>query len=301
MTIKEFLMSTFFKQAESKLGVGIMISVAILFFLFKSVVIVNSGYVGVVKRLGAVQPISLHEGFHFIRPFIDTVEQMDIRLSKGTTQSTSASKDLQTVKAQVTIQYSLSGALAPRVYQRIGTREMLASTVVAPAIQESVKAVTAKYTAEELVTRRSEVKIKIQEAIELFIDVTLTEKDLRNCITISNVAITDFDFSDEFNRAIELKVKAEQEALQAKNEKTRRVTQAEAGAEERKLAADAEAYQIARASEARAAAIQREAKALKNNPELIQLRFAEKWDGRLPTLTGGAVPFLNMDGLLNKK
>ena len=170
------------------------------------------------------------------------------------------------------------------------------------AIQESVKAITAQYTAEQLVTKRAEVKLQIQEAIDNFITVTLKDKNVPTALKIANVAITDFEFSDEFNKAIELKVKAEQEALQAINEKTRRVTQAEAAYQEQKLAADAAAYNIEARSKSKADAIEREAKALKNNPELIQLRLSEKWDGTLPRFTGGeTIPFINVDSVLNDK
>ena len=140
--------------------------------------------------------------------------------------------------------------------------------------------------------------MELDIAIQDFIDTTLNEKGIKRGIHVANVAITDFNFSEEFNRAIELKVKAEQEALQAKNEKIRRVTQAEAAAAEKQLAADASAYAITVASKARAEAIRREAKSLKSNPELIQLRIAEKWDGKLPKFNGAsAVPFLNVDSL----
>ncbi|MGH7885408.1 MAG: prohibitin family protein [Thermodesulfobacteriota bacterium] len=277
----------------------------IILFLFitSGFVIVDSGNVGVVRTLGAVQPKALGEGFHLKKPFLDKVEQMDIRLTKANAKAASASKDLQTVRTQVTLQYSITGEIAPITYQKIGIGEVVAATLIEPAIQESVKAITAKYTAEQLVTKRAEVKVEIQEAINIFINVTLKEKGLPiNAITIANVAITDFDFSEEFNKAIELKVRAEQEALQARNEKIRRVTQAEAANEERKLAADAEAYQIEKASVARAEAIEREAKALKNNPELIQLRIAERWDGQLPKFSGGeGIPLFNLDSLLKDK
>lgn len=265
-------------------------------------VIVESGHVGVIVTLGAVQPVPLSEGFHLKKPFMDTIVQTDIRLTKAVSKSVAASKDLQTVQTQVSVQYSLTGAVAPRTYQRIGTRDVVAATVIGPAIQESVKAVTAQFTAEQLVTKRAEVKQQIQLAIESFIRVTLEDKDVATALTIANVAITDFEFSDEFNKAIELKVRAEQEALQAVNEKTRRVTQAEAGYQERKLAADGEAYEIEAASKAKADAIAREAKALKNNPALIQLRLAEKWDGTLPRFTGGeSIPLINIDSVMKGK
>lgn len=273
-----------------------LIIVGVVIVLTSSFVTVQSGHVGVVRTLGAVQPKSLSEGFHVIKPFLDKVEQMDIRLTKAVVKSEAASKDLQTVRTQVTVQYSLVGAVAPKTYQKIGVRSVVAVTLIEPAIQESVKAVTAQFTAEQLVTKRAEVKVFIQEAINNFINITLKEKDVVNSIRIANVAITDFEFSAEFNKAIELKVRAEQEALQAENEKTKRVTQAEAAAAEIKLAAEAEAFQIEVASKARAAAIAREAKALRGNPDLIKLRIAEKWDGVLPKFTGSdAIPLLNID------
>lgn len=258
-------------------------------------VVVESGNVGVVTTLGAVQPNALPEGFHLKKPFLDQVHQIDIRLTASNAQATAASKDLQSVRTQVTMQYSLNGALAPLIFQRIGTLKKVSASLVEPAIQECVKGVTAKFTAEELVTKRELVKQQIQDALGSFFNATLREKGLDNAIVIANLAITDFDFSPEFNRAIEAKVKAEQMALQAKNEKIMRVTQAEASAEERKLSAGAEAFSTEIQSKARADAITREALALKQSPEIIQLRSIEKWDGVLPRISGGGVvPFLNV-------
>lgn len=276
--------------------IGLIIGALLL--LREVFVIVESGHVGVVRMLGAVQPVSLPEGFHFKKPILDRVEQMDIRLTKAENAAQAASKDLQTVSTKVTVQYSLDGAVAPLTFQKIGTRGIVASTLINPAIMESVKSVTAQYTAEELITKRALVKVAIQNEISGFVNTTLQQKGAANALSIANVAITDFDFSAEFNRAIELKVRAEQEALKAENDKIRRVTQAEAAAAERNLAADAEAYAIEIESKSRAEAIRREAAALKNNPELIQLRLAEKWDGVLPKVSGdGAIPLINMQGL----
>lgn len=283
---------------QTRLIVAGVIALIAIYLVSSSVVIVNSGHVGVVRTLGAVQMEPLDEGFHFKKPFLDEVEEMDIRLRKAENQATAASKDLQVVSTKVAVQYSLNGAVAPLTYQKIGRRDVVESTLVSPAIMESVKAVTAQYTAEELITKRADVKVRIQQAISQFVDDTLKQKEVVGALSLANVAITDFDFSAEFNRAIEEKVRAEQEALKAINEKLRRVTQAEAAAAERTLAADAEAYQIEVASKARADAIRREAEALKDNPALIQLRIAERWDGRLPQVSGGgAIPLLNLDAI----
>jgi regulator of protease activity HflC (stomatin/prohibitin superfamily) len=191
--------------------------------------------------------------------------------------------------------------LMPRTLQKVGTRAVAERTLIAPSIMESVKAITALYTAEELITKRDAVKTEIQNKINSFLDETLEEKELMGLLKIANVAITDFDFSSEFNRAIEEKVRAEQEALKAKNEKLRAVTQAEAKAEEQKLIADAAAYEIEVQSIARAEAIKRESEALAGNPQLIQLRIAEKWDGQLPRFSGGdTVPLISIDSLTNE-
>jgi len=295
--IPAFNLSRLFGSTLSTIAVILIVAIA-----FGSFVIVDSGHVGVVRTLGAVQPASLPEGFHLKKPVLDSVEQIDIRLNREASTAAAASKDLQIVSTKVSVQYSLTGSVAPQTFQKIGNRKKVADTLIRPAIQESVKAVTAQYTAEELVTKRAEVKTKIHAAIDDFINETLKEKGVDNALRIANVAITDFDFSADFNHAIEQKVKAEQDALKAKNEKIRRVTNAEAAAKEKTLAADADAYQIRVKSIEQAAAIKREAAALRNNKELIQLRLAEKWNGVLPQVSGGgSVPLINMDGMSGKK
>ena len=275
-----------------------IIAALIIFLGSLSFVVVDAGYVGVVKRLGAVQSTFLPEGFHIKTPIIDSVEQFDIRLSKFEAQAGASSKDLQVVQTSIAVQYSLTPELMPKTLQKVGTRQVAERTLIAPSIMESVKAITALYTAEELITKRDSVKTEIQNKINSFLDETLEEKELLGLLKIANVAITDFDFSSEFNRAIEEKVRAEQEALKAKNEKVRAVTQAEAKAEEQKLIADAAAYEIKVQSEARAEAIKRESEALAGNPQLIQLRIAEKWDGQLPRFSGGdTIPLISLDNI----
>jgi len=259
-----------------------IIAILLVALLMSLSVIVEAGHVGVLRTLGAVNQVVLKEGLHF--------------------QATAASRDLQTVTTQVTTQYSMNGELAPLTYQKVGNLGKVSAVLVEPAIQECVKAVTAKFTAEELVTKRELVKQQIQQALVAYINGTLKEKGLENALVIANVAITDFNFSPEFNRAIEAKVQAEQQALQAKNEKLKRVTQADALASEKTLAADADAYATDVQSKARAEAIRREAEALKQSPELIRLRTVEKWDGVLPRVNGGeAIPFLNLNAEIEDK
>ena len=272
--------------------VGIVLSIPLLTGFWVSV---DAGHVGVLKKMGAVEPQELTPGFHFKTPMMDDVVQIDTRLKSFEVRAAAASKDLQTVETTISVQHSIGPTMAAECYQTVGDLDKIDLTVVAPAVQESLKAITAKYTAEELVTKRETVKQMVTEAIKNYIGHTLSEKKLQGAVMIANVAITDFDFSKEFNLSIESKVKAEQQALQAKNEKERRITEAEAAAREKELAADAAAYQIRKESIERAQAIQREANALSQNPNLVQLRAVEKWDGELPTFSGGgAMPFINL-------
>lgn len=290
-------MRSIISLSGKRLRLGAAFILALL-LLISCWMVVPPGHVGVVHRLGAVQMDHRPEGFHFKAPLLDGVEKIDVRLRGADKQASASSRDLQVVTTRVTVQYSLTGPVTPLTYQKIGNRGIVESTLIDPAIQESVKAVTAQYTAEELVTRRAEVKALIRDAIGDFIVQTLEEKGVVGAMSIANVAITDFQFSAEFNRAIEEKVRAEQDALRAKNEKLRIITQAEAAAAQRELEADALAYQIEVESVARAEAIRREAEALRDNPQLIDLRIAEKWNGTLPQVTGaGALPLLNLDPL----
>lgn len=266
--------------------------------LFGFWVTVDAGHVGVLKTMGAVSPTVLPPGFHFKKPLMDEVVQIDTRLKSFEVRATAASKDLQTVETTISVQHNIAPSMAGQCFQTVGDLEKVDLTVVAPAVQESLKAITAKYTAEELVTRRETVKQLVTDAIKNYISHTLNEKQLNGAVMVANVAITDFDFSKEFNLSIESKVKAEQQALQAKNEKERRITEAEAAAREKELSADAAAYQIQKESIARAQAIQREASALAQNPNLVQLRAVEKWDGELPTFSsGGTMPFVNISSI----
>jgi len=278
--------------------VALVILIFIAPVLFGFWVTVDAGHVGVLKTMGAVSPTVLPPGFHLKKPLIDEVVQIDTRLTSFEVRAAAASKDLQTVETKISVQHSIAPTMAGQCYQTVGDLEKIDLTVVAPAVQESLKAITAKYTAEELVTRRETVKQLVTDAIKNYISHTLAEKQLNGAVLVANVAITDFDFSKEFNLSIESKVKAEQQALQAKNEKDRRITEAEAAAREKELSADAAAYQIQKESIARAQAIQREAAALAQNPNLVQLRAVEKWDGELPTFSsGGTMPFVNISSI----
>lgn len=284
------------KIALSVVG-GIVALFSVIAF-FGSFAIVDKGTVGVRMEWGAVRDVELEPGWNWKLPFRDSVEELSTRLvSYEVAGAAASSKDLQTVTTTISVQHFLVRDKASDALQNVGDINAIDATVVDPAVQESLKAVTAKYTAEELVIRRDEVKGKVTEEIRDYIEHTLNEKGISGALHVANVAIEDFKFSDEFNESIESKVKAEQEALKAKNEKTRKITEAEAEARERELVADAESYSIDAKSKARAAAIEREAAALRDNPELIELRLTEQWDGKLPVYsTGKDLPFIGKAG-----
>jgi prohibitin 2 len=278
--------------------------VAMLVFvtLLRSYTVINSGYVGVRRTFGDIHKQSLQPGLHWITPWIDDVTPMETRLKSFEVEASAASKDLQIVKTKISVQHSLNGELAPESYAAIGDLDKFDYSVVSPAVMESLKAVMAKYTAEELITKREIVKQQTSDAIQSFITHTLQEKQIEGALHIANVAIKDFDFSAEFNSSIEAKVRAQQEALRAENEKAKRITEAEASARERELSADAEAYQVEKVSIQRAKAIEREATALAQNPLLLQLRAIEKWNGTVPGFVGGdkIVPFLDVQKAIEK-
>lgn len=257
---------------------------------------IDTGTVGVVKHFGAVQPSVLGEGIHFTRPWpLADVIDVGVAVFPTEADAAAASKDLQGVAAKVTVQWSITSAMAPRLVQNFGYHEgAWSGGIMAPAIQEVVKAVASRYTAEQLITQRAQVKTSIERELAEFIEHTLKQKDCKGAIRIANVAVTNFHFSKEFDAAIEAKVKTEQEALKAVNEKTKRVTEAEAAYQEAKLGADGAAYKTETESKARAAAIERESKALESNPNLVQLRIAERWDGKLPNYTGGPIPLMQL-------
>jgi len=248
----------------------------LIFFLFFIILIalspfaiVSAGHRGVITRFGAVDNNILEEGFHVINP-IDSVHQMDVRTKKIETDADSASRDLQSVNTTVAVNYHVNPLEVNRLFQEVG--EDYEFSIISPAIQESVKAATAKFTAEELIAKRAEVNEIIRTNIE--------KRLSGNHIIIDDLSIVNFSFSEEFNAAIESKQTAEQDALRAANDLKR---------------IELEAQQTIVQAKAEAESIRIQAEALKSNPELIQLEAVRKWNGVLPNYLGSNVlPFLNI-------
>ena len=236
---------------------------------------ISPGYRGVVVRLGAVQKGVLSEGFHFKLPWVDEIEKMNVQIQKDGVDADAASKDLQIVTTKIATNYSLVSEAVDEVYQKIGFG--YADKLISPAVQEIVKAVTAKYTAEELITKRAEVKSSIKQG--------LFDRLIPYNIKVIDVSIADFNFSRNFNEAIEAKQIAEQQVSTAKNQLERikveaeqRITQARAEAESLRLQKSEISENLLQLRK-----IENERKAI------------EKWNGVLPTYTGGAMPFIQLN------
>ena len=248
-----------------------------------SVKIVESGNRGVLTHWSAVDLAAppLNEGIHFVVPFQDEVVQVEVRTLKYDKETRSASKDLQTVETTVTVNYQADGTKVNYLYKEIGLD--YENRVIGPAVEETVKQVTANYNAEELITKRPLVKGDIENAI----------RDRLNqfYVTTEVISITDFEFSPLFAQAIEAKVEAEQKAQKAENDLIRIEVEA------RQLEAQAVGLAAANIAEANgeAEAISIINDALSANPFYLEWLKTQAWDGKLPLVVGeGGTPFIQI-------
>jgi prohibitin 2 len=253
---------------------------------FSSVRMVDAGHRGVLVQFGDVSTdSSLDEGIHFVVPFRDSVVQLEVRTQKIVESANSASKDLQDVSTQVALNYHVDPDRAQVLYQQLGPD--YSNRVILPAIQESVKQVTARFNAEELITNRETVKNQIEEQIKA----RLAPYN----VAVDALSITEFAFSPQFTRAVEAKVEAQQRALQAQNELRRiqieaQQNEAQAIGEQKANIARAEGIKQSNVlqAEGEAQAITIIDEQLRNNPTYLEWLKATKWDGVLPLVTGGA-------------
>jgi len=262
------------KPPKSMILVIIVIAAVIVLVMLNPFVKIGAGERGVLLNFGAVQDKVLDEGLHFIIPVMQQVVKVDVKVQKSQTEAVAASKDIQETRSTIALNYRIIPDSANWVYQNIGID--FKSRIIDPAVQEVVKAVTARYTAVELITRRDTVREEIKKLLK--------ERLLEYKINVVDFAIIDFQFSKQFSDAIESKQTAEQLALKAqrdleriKIEAEQKVTQAEA---------EAEALRLQKQNISK---------------DLIELRKIEaaqkaiaKWDGHLPSVTSGAVPFIDV-------
>lgn len=247
------------KFKKTVTAVVILLILAVL--AFSSFTVVNAGHSGVVVTFGQVSDSVLSEGLHFKIPFVQQIVLVDNRVKKAeVSDASSASKDLQTVTSTISVNYKVLNSYSASVYKNIGMD--YEAVIITPAVIECVKAVTAKFTAEELITNRQSVSDQMMELLK--------QKIGNYGIEIQIFNITGFEFTAEYNAAIEAKQTAQQNALKAeqdlqriKVEAAQTITQAEA---------EAEAYRL---------------KSEQLTPEIIISNYIEKWDGKLPTVVSG--------------
>lgn len=232
---------------------------------------INAGERGVRLQFGAVINI-VDEGFYFKIPFIQEVKKMDIKILKDEVEASGASKDLQNVSSKIAVNYHISPTKVDDIYKNVGLDYK--TKLIDPALQESVKASTSQFTAEELITKREVVREEIKAL--------LSDKMISYGIIIDQFNIIDFDFSESFNVAIEAKVTAEQNALAAKN----KLEQIKYEAEQTVTSAKAEAEAIK---------IKSEAVNAQGGSDYVALKAIEKWNGTLPTyMLGETTPFIQI-------
>ncbi len=231
---------------------------------------VGSGERGVVTRFGAVQDKVLGEGLHFRIPVMEKVIKIDVKTQKVEVDAPSFSKDLQNVDTTIALNFHLDPTMVHRLWQELGAE--YESRIIAPAIQESVKATTAKFTAADLVAERAKVKDEITHS--------LVDRLKTRYILVDDFSIVNFDFSDAYEHAVEEKQVAQQQALKAEND-LRRI-QIEADQRVAQAKGEAEAIRIQSA-------------ALKENQDLIKLEAVKKWNGILPQyVMGNSIPLIEL-------
>lgn len=257
-----------FKKLSRTLILSIPIAVAALLLLLLSFYVVPAGYVGVITRFGAVHRV-VQPGLGAKIPFVEAVHEMSVQTQKDEVDASSASSNLQVVTAIIAVNYRLDGKFASTVYQSIGKNYQ--DIVVAPSIQNAFKSATAKYTAENLIKMREQVRLDAEGELQ---------KQLEPYhIIVENFNIINFDFSPEYNASIEAKQVMEQNVQTAKLELEKAKVSAEQRVVEAQGQADAQ-------------------KALKDSgaltPEYLQYLFLTQWDGNLPEVISGTTPVFDI-------
>ncbi|MBR6787084.1 MAG: prohibitin family protein [Clostridia bacterium] len=258
--------------------------------------VVPTGYTGILTTFGRVADYTLDAGFHFKSPF-QQVTLMDNREQKTAFTTMAFSSDIQQVDVQGSINYNINKQTAMNLFKDVGVGYY--NTLVNPRMQENLKAVFSKYTAEELISSRDKLSVEIREA--------LSNEMNSYGINIISVSIENIDFTDAFTEAVEAKQVAQQSKLKAEIEQAQQTHEAQQQAERQKIAAEAEAnvqkieadaaaYAIRTKAEAEAEANRLVAESLTD--ELLQYTEINQWDGQLPTYMAGGdattVPVLDM-------
>ena len=259
---------------RGRIVAAVLVAVIALIFAISCFSFVPTGHTGVVTLFGKVEDYTLDSGVHFKNPFARVIK-MDNRIQKESVELSCFSSDIQEVEVVFTLNYQISKEYAMNIYKTIGKNYF--DTAVSPIITESVKTVAARYTAEDLINKRNELAMAIETDMK--------EKLLIFNIELVSTSIEDMDFTDAFTDAVEAKQVAAQNKLRAETEAAQKVVEAEAEAQIRRVTAEAEAYEILQRAEAEAQANQKLAESITDR--LIEYRYYEVWDGKLPQMVMG--------------
>ncbi len=245
--------------------------VLVVLLLFKPFTIVNAGERGVIMEFGKVGDEVLGEGIHAIVPIVTSIQKLSVRVQKHQIPAQAASKDLQDVFTDVALNWHIIPERANIVFQQIGNEREVVERIINPAVEEVLKAVMARYTAEEIITNREEVKAGVDES--------LTTRLANYNLGVDDISLVNVHFSERFSEAVEAKQIAEQEAKRADFVALKAIKEAEADVNRAKGQSEAQR-------------LQRETL----TAELLQKQAIEKWDGKFPTVLGGngALPFINI-------
>lgn len=261
------------KKVGRIIGTIIVILVVII-VAANSFTTVDAGHSGVVKTFGKVSEAVLSEGLHFKIPFIQEIVKIDNRVKMAEVACTSASKDLQNVSSTIALNYNVRSSASAEIYRSVGPD--YEAIIINPAIQECVKAVTAKFTAEELITNRQSVGDEMMALLGEKISPFGLELKIFNIIS--------FDFSAEFNAAIEAKQTAQQNALKAQQDLQRIKVEAQQKVEQAK--AEAEAYRL---------------KSQEITPQMLQMEYINKWNGQLPMVVSDGTSLFDFTSMLEQQ
>ena len=254
----------------------ILVVILVVIFLSSSFVVIPAGHTGVALTFGKVEDTVLQEGLHFKVPFVQKIVVVDNRIVKLDVNTEAFSKDLQTITTVVAVNYHVGKESSQTVYKNVGMG--FEEVLITPAVNEVLKAVTAKYTAVELVSSRAEVSMLLDDG--------LNEKLNSYGIFINELNIINWDFSEEYINAVEAKQVAEQNLIKTRTEQEQALVIANTEAQKRVIAAEAEANEIKVLAEANAESNRIITESI--SELLIKYQTVAKWDGKLPTVMSGS-------------
>lgn len=253
----------------------ILIITAILTLSSCGFEVVDPGYRGIETNLGKVVGEPLAEGLHFYNPFTSDVKEFNVRQETWTSKTAVGTKDNQTVHVEFTVTYNPDPKMITRIYLEYGSEDQLIEKIVKPIVLGSIKNAIGLVGADDLIAKRESVtKAALLEVSENII--------ARHVIT-TDLQFTNIDFNDAYERAIEAKVVATQEAQKAKNDT---------------IKIEEQAKQTVLTAQAQAESMRIQSAALAQNKGLVEYEIAKKWNGVLPVyMMGNTVPMLNLNGL----